>query len=105
MGMNTLFEAANAAADRVAINAIVVEAADATADRVAVNATIVNVAAHAVTLNRSPHPRASVFDRSRTTPSCSSHERTHTKLGMCWGLAGGIQSPRDYLKLNLNCSC
>jgi len=37
------------AADRVAINAIVVEAADATADRVAVNATIVNVAAHAVT--------------------------------------------------------
>ena len=47
--MNTLFEAANAAADRVAINAIVVEAADATADRVAVNATIVNVAAHAVT--------------------------------------------------------
>ena len=43
-----LFEAANAAADRVAINAIVVEAADATADRVAVNATIVNEAAHAV---------------------------------------------------------
>ena len=42
-------EAANAAADRVAINAIVDEAADATADRVAVNATIVNVAAHAVT--------------------------------------------------------
>ena len=32
-----------------AINAIVDEAADATADRVAVNATIVNVAAHAVT--------------------------------------------------------
>ena len=47
--MNTSFEAANAAADRVAINAIVDEAADATADRVAVNATIVNVAAHAVT--------------------------------------------------------
>jgi hypothetical protein len=41
-------EAANAAADRVAINAIVDEAADATADRVAVNATIVNEAAHAV---------------------------------------------------------
>jgi hypothetical protein len=36
------------AADRVAINAIVDEAADATADRVAVNATIVNVAARAV---------------------------------------------------------
>ncbi len=47
--MNTSFEAANAAADRVAINAIVVEAVDATADRVEVNATIVNVAAHAVT--------------------------------------------------------
>ncbi len=36
------------AADRVAINAIVDEAADATADRGAVNATIVNVAAHAM---------------------------------------------------------
>jgi len=34
--MNTLFEAANAAADQVTINAIVVEAADATADRVAI---------------------------------------------------------------------
>jgi hypothetical protein len=34
--MSTSFEAANAAADRVAINAIVVEAADATADRVAI---------------------------------------------------------------------
>ena len=34
--MNTSFEAANAAADRVAINAIVVEAADAMADRVAI---------------------------------------------------------------------
>ena len=41
--------AANAAADRVAINAIVNEAADTTADQVAVNATIVNVAAHTVT--------------------------------------------------------
>jgi len=47
--MNTPFEAANASADRVAINAIVVEAVDATIDRVEVNATIVNVAAHAVT--------------------------------------------------------
>ena len=47
--MNTSFKAVNAAADRVAINAIVDEAADATADRVAVNATIVNVAAHAMT--------------------------------------------------------
>ena len=46
--MNTSFEDANAAADRVAINVIVVEAADATADRVAVNATIVNEGAHAV---------------------------------------------------------
>ena len=34
--MNTSFEAANAAADRVAINAIVVEAADATADSVTI---------------------------------------------------------------------
>ena len=40
--MNTSFEAANAAADRVAINAIVVKAADTTADRVEVNATIIN---------------------------------------------------------------
>ena len=47
--MNTSFEAANAAADRVAINAIIDKAADATADRVSVNATIVNVAGHAVT--------------------------------------------------------
>jgi len=47
--VKTSFEAANAAADRVAINAIVDEAADAMADQVAVNATIVNVAAHAVT--------------------------------------------------------
>ncbi len=39
---------AAAAADRVAINAIVDEAADATANRAAVNATIVNVAAYAV---------------------------------------------------------
>jgi len=34
--MNTSFAAANAAANRVTINAIVVEAADATADRVAI---------------------------------------------------------------------
>jgi hypothetical protein len=34
--------------ERVAINGIVDKAADATADRVAVNATIVNEAAHAV---------------------------------------------------------
>jgi hypothetical protein len=47
--MNTSFEAANAAADRVSINAIVGEATEARADRVAVNATIVNVAAHALT--------------------------------------------------------
>ena len=46
--MNTSFEAANTAADRVAINAIVVKAADTTADRVEVNATIVNEEAHAV---------------------------------------------------------
>ncbi len=39
---------AAAAADRVDINAIVDEAADATANRVAINATIVNVAAYAV---------------------------------------------------------
>jgi hypothetical protein len=39
---------AAAAGDRVAINAIFDKAADATANRVAINATIVNVAAYAV---------------------------------------------------------
>jgi hypothetical protein len=40
-------EAANAAADRVAINAIVNEAADATADRINADSTIVDEAADA----------------------------------------------------------
>ena len=51
--MNTSFEAANAAADRVAINAIVVAAADDTADRVAVNA-ISSMRGHTPWLVESP---------------------------------------------------
>ncbi len=51
--MNTSFEAANTAADRVAINAIVVAAADDTADRVAANA-ISSMRGHTPWLVESP---------------------------------------------------
>jgi len=82
--VKTVFEAANAAADRVAINAIVDEAADATTDRVAVNATIVNVAAHAVTgqvaaISDEEAERGAGADR-HGHPDCANNRRSKDRF-------------------------